>query len=74
MTEYGFIEMPYRVICKNSHFHPTPLIFPRQFNESIVPRKSYLVETKGITRSSELKVPNSFRTPFFRLSVCLVRT
>ena len=51
MTEYGFIEMPYRVICKNSHFHPTPLIFPRQFNESIVPRKTYLVETIRVVQS-----------------------
>jgi len=51
MTEYGFIEMPYRVICKNSHFHPTPLIFPRQFNESIVPRKTYLVETNRVVQS-----------------------
>jgi hypothetical protein len=74
MTEYGFLLMPYRVICKIGCFAPVPLIFPRQFNESIITGETYLVETKGITRSSELKVPNSFRTVIFRLSVCLVRT
>jgi hypothetical protein len=74
MTEYGFIEMPYRVILKIGCFAPTPLIFPRQSKESIVPEETYLVDSKGITRSPELQVPNSSRTPFFELSVCLVMT
>jgi len=51
MTEYGFIELSYRVILKIGCFAPTPLIFPRQFNESISPRKTYLVETIRVVQS-----------------------
>jgi hypothetical protein len=51
MTEYGFIKLSYRVIPKNSHLHPTPLIFPRQSNESMIPRKSFHVEKIGVIQS-----------------------
>ena len=52
MTKYGFFKLSYRVIPKNSHFHPTPLIFPRQSNESIRTGETYLVENNGVIHSS----------------------